>query len=478
MSAAPVIQKSPKILEDSRKLGMKSTDPLLLKKPVQSLVMIPKIGKLTATARKLFNVILQTSQQQMAELSKNGTVDLGGHMYSARLSDLLEPIQQGSSDLRALGKTYFREMMQTTIEWEAPDSKKSGIIWDISHLLSAARLEYVDSDGRPGSATNSHLVAKWGLPAPLYNALKHPELYAQVNIRQIAKLGSYEAVALYEICTRYRTNFDGLTNKSEPTWWVRALTNKQPAIDPVTQAPKYRPWAKFKDDKLKSAIAEISELTDLQIELIEERAGNKIANVQFRVKRKTELLEDKAPVVPAAIAELAMKCGVSLQELAKLMRIGIGEGQLKIALLKLDARIAREDLEPIGSKISYLNTVISDAQKFVAADGPTTPPPEIPAPVERKAVAPSLPPPAPMSFKERRRAEIKADFTKLTKEQQQPFALQASDSLKSAGLMQPSVARAIFSQDWLKNGLLLSKMVESYAVAIHGLDWAEEPIEG
>ena len=457
---------------------MKPTDPLILRKPVQSLVMIPKIGKLTTTARKLFNVILQTSQQQIAELSKNGIVDLGGHMYSARLSDLLEPIEQGSSNLRALGKTYFREMMQTTIEWEAPDSKKSGVVWDISHLLSAARLEYIDNDGNPGTSTNSHLVAKWGLPAPIYNALKHPELYAQVNIRQIAKLSSYEALALYEICTRYRTNFDGLTNKSEPLWWVRALTNKQPPIDPETNAPKYRPWAKFKDDKLKDAIAEINELTDLNVELIEERQRTKIAFVQFRVKRKTELLEDTAAVLPAAIAELAIKCGLGLAEVSRLMKNGIGEGQLKIALLKLETRIAREDLEPVSSKISYLNTVIVEAQKFVAADGPVPPLAEISASVKRQAVQPAMPPLAPISYKERRRAEIKVAFATLSKEEQHPFALQASDSLKAAGLMQPSVARAIFSQDWLKNGLLLSKMVEAYAVATHGPEWATEPVDG
>lgn len=457
---------------------MKSTDPLVLKKPVQSLVMIPKIGKLTTTARKLFNVILQASQQQIADLSRDGIVDLGGHMYSARLSDLLEPIQQGSSNLRALGKTYFREMMQTTIEWEAPDSKKSGIVWDISHLLSAARLEYVDSDGNPGTSTNSHLIAKWGLPAPIYNALKHPELYAQVNIRQIAKLGSYEALALYEICTRYRTNFEGLTNKSEPLWWVKALTNKQPPIDPETQAPRYRPWAKFKDDKLKNAIAEINELTDLDVELIEERERKKIAFVQFRVKRKTEFLEDAPPAIPAPIAELAMRCGLGLPEISRLLRTGTGEGQLRIALLKLETRIARQDLEPVASKMSYLSTVILEAQKYVAADGPVPPSTQIDAPLERQAAPPAPPPaPAPIPYKERRRAEIKADFTKLSKEEQHPFALQASDSLKASGLMQPSVARAIFSQDWLKNGLLLSKMVEAYAVATHGAAWAAEPAE-
>lgn len=448
---------------------MKSTDPMLLKKPVQSLVMIPKIGKLTATARKLFNVILQTSQQELIELSKNGTVDLGGHMYSARLCDLLEPIQQGSSNLRALGKTYFKEMMQTTIEWEAPDSKKSGIVWDISHLLSAARLEYVDSEGNPGSPTNSHLVAKWGLPAPIYNALKHPELYAQVNIRQIAKLNSYEALALYEICTRYRTNFEGLTNKSEPLWWVKALTNKQPPIDPATQAPKYRPWAKFKDDKLKDAIAEINSLTDLDVELIEERVGKKIVFVQFRVRRKSEFVEDPAPQVPAPIAELAIKCGVGLTDIVRLLKSGVGEGQLKVALLKLESRIARPDLEPIGSKFSYMQIVLADAQKFVTADAPL-PLVNVPTPVERVMV----PPLVPSTHKDRRRAEIKADFMLLKKEEQQPYAMAAAESLRAAGLMQPSVTRAIFAQDWLKNGLLLSKMIEAYAVAMHGPDWALE----
>jgi hypothetical protein len=50
--------------------------------------------------------------------------------------------------------------------------------------------------------------------------------------------------------------------------------------------------------------------------------------------------------------------------------------------------------------------------------------------------------------------------------------MKASDSLKAPGLIQPSVARAIFSQDWLKNRLLLSKMVEANSVATHSEDWA------
>jgi hypothetical protein len=457
---------------------MKSSDPLLLKKPVQSLVMIPKIGKLTTTARKLFNVILQTSQQQIAELGRQGVVDLGGHMYSARLSDLLEPIQQGSSNLRALGKTYFREMMTTMIEWEAPDSKKSGIVWDISHLLSAARLEYIDSDGNPGSPANSRLIAKWGLPAPIYNALKHPELYAQVNIRQIAKLGSYEALALYEICTRYRTNFEGLTNKSEPLWWVKALSNKQPPIDPETQAPKYRPWAKFKDDKLKHAIAEINALTDLDVELIEDRQGKKIAFVQFRVKRKIELVEDSNLQISASVAELATTLGLSLQDISRILKSGVGEGVLKVSLLKLKARIEREDLEPIGSKMSYLNSVVADARRYVAPDAAASPAEPVAQATLPTAASPAPPIPviAPVSYKDRRRAEIKAEFSKLSKDEQHPFALIASESLKAADMLHPSIARAIYAQDWLKNGLLLSKMVEAYAVATHGTNWAADPV--
>lgn len=450
---------------------MKADSPLLLKKPVQALVMVPKVGKLTTVARKLYNVILRESQLQIAELTKQGAVDLGGHMYSARLCDLLDPIQVGSSNLRALAKTYFREMMQTTIEWEAPDSKSKGVVWDISHLLSAARLEYLDADGSPGTNNNAYLVARWGLPAPLYNALRNPELYAQVSIAQLAKLTTYEGVALYEICTRYRTNFDGLTNKAEPEWWVRALTNKVPGIDPETGLPKYRPWSKFKEEKIKAALAEISEVTDLEVQLVEEKAGKKISAVQFRVRRKTgDLLED-AIRLTADVAEHGSRLGLSLADLTALVRRGLSESLLKVGLLKLESRLARSDLAPVTSRFAYLNSVIAEAEKFVDAK-PAAPA----APVERTPPATQqLPLIQVPTFKEERRAALRQEFMKLTKDKQQPYTVTAAESLKAAGMFHPSIARAIYSGDWLKNGLLLSKMVDAYAVDRYGADWHIEP---
>jgi hypothetical protein len=42
-------------------------DQLKIKKPVQSLVLIPKKGKLSVVARKLYNVILHSTIAQIAE---------------------------------------------------------------------------------------------------------------------------------------------------------------------------------------------------------------------------------------------------------------------------------------------------------------------------------------------------------------------------------------------------------------------------
>lgn len=215
---------------------------------------------------------------------------------------------------------------------------------------------------------------------------------------------------------------------------------------------------------------EISEETDLDVQLIEEKEGKKIVAVQFRVRRKTgDLLEDAIRLSPE-IAEHVTRLGLSLGDITTLVKRGLSESLLKIGLMKLEARIARDDLEPIGSRHAYLNSVIAEAEKFV------TKAPEHAAPVSKaesvvQAPAAQQLPLVQATFKDKRRAEIRAEFSKLSKEKQQPFAIGAVESLKTSGLFNPSIARAIYSGDWQKNGLLLSKMVDAYALATHGEDW-------
>jgi hypothetical protein len=440
---------------------VKNETKMVLKKPVQALVMIPKVGKLTVVARKLYNVVLHSALQQIAEFKNLGKEVPATHLFSARLRDLLDPIEAGTSNLTALAKIHFKEMLNTQIEWDSPEAKK-GSIWGASHLLSEANLKYelgVDSKVAP-------LIAEWAFPPSIMKTLVDPELYAQLNIFQIAKLTSYETLVLYEICTRYRTNFEGLTNKNAPEWWVRALSNKQPSIDPETNIPKVRPWAKFKDDKIKEAIAEINSKTDLDIELIEERAGKKITAVQFKVTRKESDAAEEISTLKLSsdIAEQVAKLGLSIDKVLGLVKNGLSENVLKVGLLKLEARIAREELEPIDSKMAYLKSVVMGADKHIAK---TT------VPDEKKASPPSST--IPLNSKEQIRAQIKAELLALLKVEQKQYAAEALNELRESGALSPSVTRAFESAEWLKNGYLLSKMVEVYAIATRGPEWFNGP---
>ena len=440
---------------------VKNDTKMVLKKPVQALVMVPKVGKLTVVARKLYNVVLHSALQQIAEFKNLGKEVPATHLFSARLRDLLDPIESGTSNLTSLAKIHFKEMLNTQIEWDSPEAKK-GSIWGASHLLSEANLKYelgVDSKVAP-------LIAEWAFPPSIMKTLVDPELYAQLNIFQIAKLTSYEALVLYEICTRYRTNFDGLTNKNAPDWWVRALSNRQPEVDPKTNAPKMRPWAKFKDDKIKDAITEINSKTDLDIELIEERSGKKITAIQFRVTRKvSDAVEEGSTVkLSSDIAEQVVKLGLSIDKVLGLVKNGLRESVLRAGLLKLEARIARIELEPIDSKMAYLKSVVTDAEKHIAK---TT------APGEKK-VSPH-PPTTPLNFKEQIRAQIKAELLALSKDKQKQYASEALNEINAKGMLRPAVTRAYESAEWLANGYLLTKMVEIYAIATHGHEWFNGP---
>ena len=64
----------------------------------------------------------------------------------------------------------------------------------------------------------------------------------------------------------------------------------------------------------------------------------------------------------------------------------------------------------------------------------------------------------------------------LSKDEQKRYAEMALDDLRKAGFANPSFARKVQAGDWL-TGVLLSKVIDAYAIEIYGPDWGAEPIE-
>jgi hypothetical protein len=429
------------------------------KKPNSALVMMPKVGKLTAVSRKIFNVLLHTTQRQVNALNLEGKIVEATHYFRARLDELVDPVEVGSSNLTSSAKKSLLEMRRTEVDWEAPDAN-SGVIWSNMSLLSEAKI--VKEGGI--------LYAYWALPPGLLTVIADPQRYTPIDITQLSQLKTYAAVALYEICVRYKNNPTGLTSENDLEWWVDALTQSAPKIDPKTKKPKLRLWSKFKSEQVTVAIHEINTKSDIGIELIEKKTGKAVTSAQFKVWRKSfdTVGITSGPKMSPEVAELTNKLGLSLSDISNLIKQGQSESILKIGFAKLEARITREDLAPVESKMAYLRTVLAETNSYVS---PVSSVPNATAvlPVIRE----SIDLPKALSYQEHRRLEIKEELLNLGKDRQKRYAELALEYLQKAGIATTTISRKVESGDWA-TGVLFSKMIEAYAIEQYGVDWGVE----
>lgn len=434
-----------------------STYSSTFKKPNSALVMMPKVGKLTAVTRKIFNVLLLVTQGQVAELNKSGQGIQATHRFSARLSDLVAPIESGESNLITYVKNALREMRRVELDWEAPDAN-SAVIWTNMSLLSEVRITRETGHGA--------LYVEWALPPGLLEVIADPSRFTPIDIVQLAQLRTYTAVALYEICSRYRTNPSGVTSEQSMDWWIGALSQSPLPIDVHTKLPKARNWSKFKDDQLNTAIEEINKKSDLRVELLERKTGRKLTSAQFRVVRKPVQGQDPVKKMSASLARSASQLSLSLQEISNLIRQGHSEAVLQIALDKLQARLARKDLAAVDCRSAYLRTVLSETCTYVAQTKP-------PLPAVPLATHTDLDLPSVLTYKEQRRSAIRDELLHLTHEEQSGYARIALHRLQTIGLANASLSRKVATGDWT-SGLLLSKMIEAYATEQYGPDWNKD----
>jgi hypothetical protein len=436
---------------------MKTITPApVFKKPNSALVMMPKIGKLTAVSRKIFNVLLHVTQRQVHVLAEAGRIVEATHYFSARLDELVTPVEQGNSNLTSCAKKSLLEMRRTEVNWEAPDAH-SGVIWSNMSLLSEAKIV----------KTAGILYAYWALPPGLLSVIADPQRFTPIDIAQLSQLKTYTAVALYEICVRYKNNPTGLTSENALEWWVDALTQSAPKIDPKTKKPKLRLWSKFKSEQVNAAIDEINTKSDIGIELIEKKTGKAVTSAQFKVWRKSlDAVEAlSGPRLTPVLAEMVDKLGLQLGDIASLLKLGHSESILKIALAKLQARLQREDLTPVESKLAYLKTVLAETNGHVAPAASR---------VTLACVLPTLSAvadlPKVLSYQEHRRQQIKEEVLNMGKDRQKKYAELALEYLQKAGIATTTLSRKVESGVWT-TGVLFSKMIEIYALEQYGPDW-------
>ncbi len=310
---------------------------LLLRKPVNALAIVPKSEKITVTARKIYNVMLQFAQRQ----------GVAKDSYRARLAEIATGIDFRSNNTELI-KKYFRQMATTGVEWQSPTIGE-GARWSISALIAHAEL----------IQQGNELILEWSYASNIKQELLDPQRFAQMSLQVLATLNTMASVVLYEICCRYVDNPSGLTARQSWAWWRPVLTGV-----PDSSTSAYREYKIFNRDVLKKAVKKINDVTDLEISLIEHKMGRCVQDLQFKVKRRvTQMGHIHRQIDPVDLKTIgtAIKAGVS-QDRAEKLLLKFGARALDEALSVMDARQLRSSMEPVRIPEKYLVSILQSGQ--------------------------------------------------------------------------------------------------------------------
>lgn len=199
----------------------------MLHKSVIALAIVPTNRSLTVTGRKAYSVMLHLAQMQAAA----GTESADGG-FAAPLNSILRGFGATNS-ISSDAKKYIDQMVSTKVEWR-PLSKSE------QQLPLTFGIDGKEEGGSPAQITDElrifNLLAEvrvykragenwvtWYYPPSIREELVSPSRWAQVDFAVLRQLTTYCAVALYEICARYRDSPAGVTSRQHWSWWAESL---------------------------------------------------------------------------------------------------------------------------------------------------------------------------------------------------------------------------------------------------------------
>lgn len=302
----------------------------VLRRPNQTISITPTNGKITAVMRRSFVVMLAFSQKD-------------GHQetYRRPLSELARVSGYTSRSTGEL-KDHLRSLQAIQVEWN--NSNGAANQWTVSGLI--AEVSLIETKGQP-------TIVEWVLLPRVRAELLNPVSYTSLALKIYTSLRSGASLALYEICSRYKTNPTRVTNRAEWEWWLPRITG-----NPDSDMPEYK---YFKRDVLKPAIKEINAMSDIEIELLEFRHGKYIKEIQFRVRHQDNLLLEREAVedVDGDLLEQVIRLGFKEPTARKYCQ-EYDADLLRKTIILVEQRAANKNLPELKSKPALFRKAVKD----------------------------------------------------------------------------------------------------------------------
>jgi hypothetical protein len=277
---------------------------------------------------------------------------------------------------------------------------------------------------------------RWWYPPAIRQQMTDPDRWAQISLETVARLGTYAAVALYEICVRYKTT--GRTARQHWSWWVPVLRGSDQA--------KQREWRKIKSELVAPAIREINEFSEIEITLLEHKEADGV-HLQFEVRpreRRPATVEAEAEQpVDVALVTRALALGLAERDFDGLEE-RFGEAAVARALELLARHLATG--KPVPDRLSHLKWLLHGiADKTPRrASGPVAAAEPVPAP--RLPVPAPAPP--PQASPAQSIQQFAADFEALPREAQGRWLAELRRWVIGRGVSTPLMVRRIDAGDW------------------------------
>jgi hypothetical protein len=298
-------------------------------------------GRLTLLNRKVFNVLMYHAQR-IRKLGQDAPIDTPAAQkyFWVPLSVLARNASYDSRDMQFL-REQISEMQDIKLLLETDRQ------WTSERLI--ASVTFVNPKGL--HSRTGQVWVGFAFPPEVHESVMQPETYTRLSIHYQGLLRSGTALALYETCRRYATNPSKLTSIYTVEHWYGLLTG-----NPMPEKPEDLPEYKyFKRDVLKSAIAEVNRVTDIEVELIEHKQGRRVQQLQFRVEFKPDTkTESRASLtIDLSLLEKLMALGMTQQEASNVIGEYTDE-KIAQALAVVGARVNSANGGPVHSKVAYL----------------------------------------------------------------------------------------------------------------------------
>lgn len=293
--------------------------PEPFKKAVQAIHVSPVGSALSLQQRRIFNALIKNAiEQRLAGRETNNTFQVSIPQMMAAL------------DLTTKDNAYIKEtaksLMRTVVDWDQLNSDGTST-WTGSTLIAGAKIV--------GS------VLSYSFAPQISEELLDPQRYAMIDMR-IAKLfrRSY-SLALWENTVRFERI--GLTAR------IPLATFRNLILGREESETKYKEYKIFKRAVLTPSIAEINDVSDHEIELIEHKVGRTVGEIQFKISRKVSALEEEPH---QDLVNTVVKFGVPHSEAKRLVRT-FGAERILEAISYTRARQAKKGVPPLDNIPAY-----------------------------------------------------------------------------------------------------------------------------